>query len=101
MDIGLVAPWHMVFSWTRDRTCVPCIGRKILNHWESGKIMALLLNEAVCSTGLLNIDSQQKIPDTKAVMTCFYFVLLLGEFVASISILFGDFTLISPVFITI
>ena len=62
--------------------------------------MALLLNEAVCSTGLLNIDSQQKISDTKAVMTCLYFVLL-RKFVASISILFGDFTLISPVFITI
>ena len=36
--------------------------------------MVLLLNEAVCSTGLLNIDSQQKIPDTKAVMTGLYFV---------------------------
>ena len=63
--------------------------------------MVLLLNEAVCSTGLLNIDSQQKIPDTKAVMTGLYFMLLLGKFVASISILFGDFTLISLVFISI
>ena len=24
--IGLVAPWHVEFSQTRDRTCVPCIG---------------------------------------------------------------------------
>ena len=30
--IGLVAPWHVGSSWTRDRTCVSCIGRRILNH---------------------------------------------------------------------
>ena len=30
---GLVAPWHVGSSWTRNQTCVPCIGRQILNHW--------------------------------------------------------------------
>ena len=30
--MGLVAPWHVGSSWTRARTCVPCIGRRILNH---------------------------------------------------------------------
>ena len=29
---GLVAPWHVGSSWTRARTRVPCIGRRILNH---------------------------------------------------------------------
>ena len=29
---GLVAPWHVESSQTRARTCVPCIGRWILNH---------------------------------------------------------------------
>ena len=29
---GLVAPWHVGSSQTRVRTCVPCIGRRILNH---------------------------------------------------------------------
>ena len=29
---GLVAPWHVGSSRTRARTCVPCIGRRILNH---------------------------------------------------------------------
>ena len=29
---GLVAPWHVESSWTRDRTHVPCIGRWLLNH---------------------------------------------------------------------
>ena len=25
---GLVASWHVEFSWTKDRTYVPCIGRQ-------------------------------------------------------------------------
>ena len=29
---GLAAPRHMGSSPTRARTCVPCIGRRILNH---------------------------------------------------------------------
>ena len=29
---GLVAPRHVGSSWTRARTCVPCIGRRSLNH---------------------------------------------------------------------
>ena len=29
---GLVAPRHVGSSWTRAQTCVPCIGRQILNH---------------------------------------------------------------------
>ena len=36
---GLVAPRHAGSSWTRDRTCVPCVGRLIPNHWTT---------EAVC-----------------------------------------------------
>ena len=31
--IGFAAPWHVGSSQTRDETCVPCIGRWILNHW--------------------------------------------------------------------
>ena len=30
--MGLVAPRYMGSSQTRARTCVPCIGRQILNH---------------------------------------------------------------------
>ena len=29
---GLVAPWHVESSWTRDQTHVPCFGRQILNR---------------------------------------------------------------------
>ena len=30
--MGLVAPRHVGSSWTRAQTCVPCVGRRILNH---------------------------------------------------------------------
>jgi len=35
-SVGLVALWHVdLSSSTRDRTCVPCIARQILNHWTT------------------------------------------------------------------
>ena len=43
---GLVAPQHVGSSQTRARTCVPCIGRQILNHCAVRKLpVALLLQE--------------------------------------------------------
>ena len=35
---GLVAPQPVGSSWTRDRTRVPCIGRRILNHCTTSKV---------------------------------------------------------------
>ena len=35
---GLVAPRHMRSSWTRARTHVPCIGRRILNHCATREV---------------------------------------------------------------
>ena len=32
---GLVARRHVQSSWTRNRTCIPCIGRWILIHWTT------------------------------------------------------------------
>ena len=37
---GLVAPHHVGFSWTRDQTRVPCIGRWILNHWNTSEVLS-------------------------------------------------------------
>ena len=49
MYMGIVAPKHVVFSRTRDWTCVPCIGRQILNHWTTREVPALsLLSLQVC-----------------------------------------------------
>ena len=33
--MGLVAPWDVESSWTKDWNYVPCIGRWTLNHWTS------------------------------------------------------------------
>ena len=35
---GLTAPWHVGSSWTWDPTCVPWIGRWILNHWDTREV---------------------------------------------------------------
>ena len=35
---GLVAPRHVRSSWTRAQTHVPCIGRRILNHWATREV---------------------------------------------------------------
>ena len=39
--IGFVAMWHVESSWTRDQTCVPCIAKKILNHWTTREASTL------------------------------------------------------------
>ena len=35
VDRGFAALRHVGSSQTMDRTCVPCIGRQILNHWTT------------------------------------------------------------------
>ena len=34
----LCSPRHVGSSWTRDQTSVPCIGRRILNHWATREV---------------------------------------------------------------
>ena len=41
---GPVAPRHVGSSQTRARTCVPCIGRQILNHCATRGVLSLSLN---------------------------------------------------------
>ena len=36
--MGLVAPRHVGYSQTRDRTRVPCISRRILNHCATREV---------------------------------------------------------------
>ena len=40
---GLVVPRHVGSSWTRARTHVPCIGRRILNHCTTREVPMSLL----------------------------------------------------------
>ena len=43
--MGLVTPRHVGSSRTRDRTCVPCIGRRILNHCTTREVPTLFLKK--------------------------------------------------------
>ena len=36
--MGLVAPWRVGSSQTRDGTRIPCLGRRILNHWTTVEV---------------------------------------------------------------
>ena len=47
---GLVTPEHVDSSQTRDRTCVPCIGRQILSHWTARKAPNTCFNDIVTVT---------------------------------------------------
>ena len=35
---SLAAPGHVGSSWSRDWTCVSCIGRRTLNHWTTREV---------------------------------------------------------------
>ena len=41
--MGLVAPWLVESSWTRDQNCVSWIGRCILNHWTTREVPSFIL----------------------------------------------------------
>ena len=36
---GLVAPWHVGFSQTREQTPATYVGRKILNCWTTKEVL--------------------------------------------------------------
>ena len=46
---GSVALWHVEFSWTRDQTHVPCLGRQILYHWITRSPCSLSFNMNITS----------------------------------------------------
>ena len=37
-SLGLVAPWHVEASWTRDQTPAPCTGRHVLIHCTATEV---------------------------------------------------------------
>ena len=53
---GLVAPRHVGSSWTRDYTCVPCIGRWILIHLTIKEVstMSFLRAGSMCPSSLFS-----------------------------------------------
>ena len=62
---GFVASRRVESSWTRNPTCIPCIGRRVLIHWTAKKALYVFLmaplaaeccmdwrNQPVMSSGL-------------------------------------------------
>ena len=41
---GSVALRHVESSWTRDWTCAPCIGRWVLYHWTTSRVLQYSYN---------------------------------------------------------
>ena len=39
--MGLVAPQYVGYSWTVDRTSVPCVARQILSHCTTREALSL------------------------------------------------------------
>ena len=56
---GLVASQHMASSWTRDPTCVSCIGRWILNHWTTKEVMGTSFIIFVLVHGCMGLVASQ------------------------------------------
>ena len=57
--MGLVTPQHVGSSRTRDRTCVPCVDRWILNHWTTREapgldLLCLCVDYCASNLGLLH-----------------------------------------------
>ena len=46
-SMGLVALQRVEPSQTRDRTCVPCVGRQILNCWMTSKFLCCCAEQHV------------------------------------------------------
>ena len=51
---GLVAPRHVGSSRTRAATCVPCLGRRILNHCTTRKVPSTCFYKQCTLRNLLN-----------------------------------------------
>ena len=52
--MGLAAPWHVRSSWTRNRTHVSCIGRRILYHWATREASQILFDQRLVYTVILS-----------------------------------------------
>ena len=52
--VGLAALQHVGSSRTRDRTHVPCIGRRALNHCAAGEVLLHIFLNSFCKFHLLD-----------------------------------------------
>ena len=49
-------------SLTRERTCIPCIGRQIFNHWTIREVPVLIINTFIIdiNTMCFQVSGQQQ-----------------------------------------
>ena len=47
--MGLVAQQYVGSSGTRNQTCVPCVGRRILNQWTTEEVFEFFKSHTVVS----------------------------------------------------
>ena len=47
--MDLIAPQHVKSSRSREQTCVPCLGRWVLNRWPTGEALSCLLGCFLCA----------------------------------------------------
>ena len=94
---GVVAPWHVGSSQSRDWTLVPCITRKIPNHWTNRETLGPLLSKLkVIWTWVLYTTNVYLITKRaiKLLTSCIYWTM--GWFISRVecSVASQDFTLL-------
>ena len=53
--MGLVVPWHVGSSWTRDQTRVSCIGKQSLYHWATREApQQVIFHHVLSFSGFMN-----------------------------------------------
>ena len=67
--MGLAAPRHVGYSWTRARTRVPCIGRWILNHCTTREAPCLFSYESISNTSIWKINCKV-LPKIQKMVIC-------------------------------
>ena len=63
---GLAAPRPVGSSWTRDRTHVPCIGRRILIHWTTRQVLRSLDFNILANGRPYLVDQELRLHASKA-----------------------------------
>ena len=57
--MGLVAPWHVGSSQTRNRTSVPFIARQVLNHWITREAPSWVSQKIKLGLWILSLTGDQ------------------------------------------
>ena len=65
--MNLIALQHVEYSWTRDQTHTPCVGRLVLSHWTTRDVLTITSDGKIIKltqTSIGNHVPQNPIPDS-------------------------------------